>query len=289
MLQACTPKPAPDPAGLKVVFEDQDAKRLAICGLEGGEPQYFTPDTLESWGPVTDSTRSVVYFIARPKSQPDALAAAFAINLDGSGLRQLASVPLSILDLQITPDATRMLFLGKYPDQERVRAYLTFVGDSVFMAVTPENKSVHDPAMAPGGLNFVWNDGSHSDTLFVSSLQQLMTLPIYSFPYTQLSLSWPHGRAFAAVCGPNRRGLCYNLLNDGEGHELRKETVLIEESEGVEISQPAFHPDGDRILYVETEKGSPGASRLCVIDRNSLKITRIPVECQRPSHPAWIR
>ncbi len=279
----------PDPAGMKLVFEDQDAGRLAICGPDGGKPDYLTPDSLQARGPVTDSGRTTVYFIAKSRSQPEALAAAFSIHVDGTGLRQLAHLPLSVLDLQITPNGSMLLFLGKYPDQEYVRAYRLSVGDSAFQAVTPDTKSVHDPAMAPGGLNFVWHDGSQSDTLFVSSLQSFLTLPIFPFAYTQVSLSWPHGQSFAAVCGPNRHGLCFNLLQDDKGEEVRRESVLIPESEGLEISQPAFHPDGVRILYVETESADPRPSRLCVIDRNSLKITRIPLECRRPAHPAWVR
>jgi hypothetical protein len=288
LLLSCS-QSTPDPAGFRVVFEDQEAGRLAVCGLEGGSPQYITPDSLLSSGPVTDSTRATVYFMAHPRSQPDALQAVYAVDTRGTELRQVAEMPLSVQDIQITPDGSLLLFLGKYPDQEHVRAYLMRVGESGFQAVTPDNKSAHDPAMAPGGLNFVWHDGSHSDTLFVSSLQHYLTLPIFVFPYTQVSISWPDGRAFAAVCGPHRRGLCYNMLQSPEGQEVRKETVLIPEEEGVEISQPAFHPDGLRIIYVRSEIPDGGASRLCVIDRNSLKITRIPVDCRRPSHPAWVR
>jgi hypothetical protein len=292
---SCSPKSqheveqAPDPAGFSVAFEDQDAGRLAVCGLDGGAPYYFTPDSLVASGPVTDSLHATVYFIAQPRSQPEALSSVYAVTLSGTDLRQVAALPLSVLDLQITPDGTRLVFLGKYPDSEHVRAYLMVVGEAGFQAVTPENKSVYDPAMAPGGLNFVWHDGRHTDTIFVSSLQQFLTLPIFVFPYTQVSLAWPLGNAFAAVCGPNRLGLCYNLLQDSTGQEVRRETVLIPEQTGVEISHPAFHPDGVRILYVETSSLEPGPSALCLIDRNSLKITRIPVDCRRPTHPVWVR
>lgn len=279
----------PDPAGMRVAFEDQESGRIAVCGLEGGEPQFLTPESLVASGPVTDSLKTTVYFIARPRSQPEALASVYSVSVTGTDLQQMTHLPLSVLDLQITPDGTRILFLGKYPDQENVRGYMLTVGDSGFSAVTPERMSVHDPAMAPGGLNFVWNNGGLGDTLFVSSLQSFLTLPIYPFAYSQVALSWPAGRSFAAVCGPNRHGLCFNLLQDDAGNEVRTESVLIPEKEGVEISQPTFHPDGVRILYVERESDSPERSRLSLIDRNSLKITRIPVECERPAHPVWVR
>jgi len=287
-LSACA-QVADDPAGLRVVFEDQDAGRLAVCGLSGRDLQYITPDSLISSGPATDSSRRTVYFMAKPRSQPEALQAVYAVDVEGAGLRQVAEIPLSVQDFQITPDGATLLFVGRYPDQEHTRAYQMRVGESGFQAVTPETKSVCDPAMAPGGLNFVWNDGSHSDTLFVSSLQYYLTLPIFAFPYTQVSIAWPDGRAFAAVCGPRRRGLCYMQLATPEGAEARKETVLIPETPEVAISQPAFHPDGVRILFVEAEEGGTRSSRICVIDRNSLKISRIPLDCEHPVHPAWVR
>lgn len=278
-----------DPAGLKVAFEDKDAGRIAVCRTSGRDLQYITPDSLLSSGPVTDSTHSTVYFLAKRRNLPDDLTAIYAVNVNGDSLRKISEVPLSVLDFQITPDASTIVFLGKYPDLMHVRAYQLRVGESGFYAVTPAEKSVFDPAMAPGGLNFVWNDGTKSDTLFVSSLQQYLTLPIFVFPYTQVSLSWPHGRAFAAVCGPERRGLCYHELQTPDGVESRKETVLIPESEGVAISQPTFHPDGQRILYVHTDLQGEGRSQLRLIDRNSLKITRIPTETTNPAHPVWVR
>lgn len=277
-----------DPAGFRVVFEDQDAGRLAVCSLSGREFQYITPDSLFAFGPVTDSTRAAVYFLARPRSAPDALVSVYVVDVHGNSLRQVTDVPFSVLDVQITPDAATLVFLGKYPDQENVRAYQMRVGESGFHAVTPATKSVHDPAMAPGGLNFVWNDGTQSDTLYVSSLQEYLTLPIYVFPYTQVSLSWPDGRSFAAVGGSHRSALCYMLLQKPNGAEVREESVLVPEKAGISISQPAFHPDGQRILYVQTEQAGKKPSQLRVIDRNSLEVTRIPTSCEHPAHPAWV-
>lgn len=278
-----------DPAGLRVAFEDQDKGRIAVCGLSGSGLLYITPDSLVASGPVTDSTRRTVYFLARSRSAPEGLTAVFSVDVHGEGLRQITDLPISVLDVQITPDATTLVFLGKYPDQEHVRAYQLRVGESGFHAVTPAERDAHDPAMAPGGLNFVWHDACNCDTLIVSSLQQYLTLPIFKFPYTQVSLSWPEGRAFAAVCGPNRRGLCYMELLTPEGVESRKETELVPETEGVSISQPTFHPDGDRILYVHTEEDGTRLSRLRLIDRNSLKITRIPSSCDQAAHPVWVK
>lgn len=278
-----------DPGGFRVVFEDQDAGRIGVCGMSGNKYEYITPDSLYAFGPVTDSTRTTVYFLARRRTLPDGPTAVLAVDVRGGGLRQITDLPLSVLDVQVTPDAAMLVFLGKYPDQDHVRAYQMRVGESGFQAVTPADKSVYDPAMAPGGLNFVWHDGSQSDTLFVSSLQEYLTLPIFVFPYTQVSIRWPDGRAFAAVCGPERRGLCYMLLQTPEGVEARSETVLIPESDGTAISQPAFHPDGVRILYVQTDATGDERSQLRIINRNSLENTRIPTDCAHPAHPAWVR
>lgn len=287
-LLACSEN-APDVAGMRLAYEDGDAGRIGVCDLEGGDPDYITPDSLIASCPVTDSLRNKVYFIARRRSQPDALASIYSVSIAGTDLRQVSELPISPLELQITPDGTKLLFVGRYPDEKNARGYQMMVGESGFNAVTPANRSVQDIAMAPGGLNFVWNDGTHGDTLLVSSLQQFLTLGIFPFPYTQVSLRWPDGRAFAAVCGPHRQGLCYNLIQDSTtGEEVRKETILVEEKDGVAISQPAFHPASFVIAYVETETSDDESSQLCLFDRNSLKITRIPLNCDHPRHPVWV-
>jgi Tol biopolymer transport system component len=287
-LAACSPA-HDDPEGFRVAFENRDLGRIAVCGASGRGLAYITPDSLIASRPVTDSTRRTVYFLGRPRSFPESLTQVYAMGSDGSALRQVAELPLSPLDLQVTPDGSTLVFLGKYPDQEHVRAYQLRVGEAGFHAVTPADRSAHDPAMAPGGLNFVWHDGTRSDTLFVSSLQQFLTLPIFVFPYTQVALSWPDGRAFAAICGPQRTGLCYMLLQSEDGREVRTETVLIPEQDQGSISDPIFHPDGLRILHVQTAAGPEGRSQLQVINRNSLKITRIPTDCAHPVHPLWVR
>jgi hypothetical protein len=288
VLSGCS-RPADDPAGFGVAFEDQDAGRLAVCGLSGRGFHYITPDTLVASSPVTDSTHGTLYFLATRRADTAAFKAIYAVTAKGDSLRKLSDLPLSVLDLQVTPDASRVVFLGRYADSENVHAYLMRLGETGFQAVTPAQKSVHDPAMAPGGLNFVWQDGTQSDTLFVSSLQETLTLPIFKFPYTQVSLRWPDGRAFAAIGGAHRRGLYHMLLQKPDGEQVRMETELIPEQEGILLSDPVFHPDGDRILYVQTSSDGDKEAELRVIDRNSLKITRLPVDCTHPTHPVWCR
>jgi Tol biopolymer transport system component len=272
----------------RLAFEDTQSDRIAVCRLDGGGLTYITPDSLIAFGPVTDSTHRTVYFVARSKAIPEGLFAIYAIEVDGTYLRKLTDLPLSPQDLQITPDGGTMIFTGKYPDQEYVRGYQMRIGESGFHAVTPPDRNTLDPSMAPGGLNFVWHDGSQDDTLLVSSLDQILTMPIYEFPYTQVSIR-PDGLAFAATFGDDRRGLCHLDLQDSLGQLNRTETVLVPETDGIAIGQPIFHPDGVRIAYVRSTQDPPFSSTIHLIDRNSLEITKIPVDLKAPTHPTWVR
>ena len=272
----------------RLAFEDTQSDRIAVCRLDGGGLKYITPDSLTAFGPVTDSTHRTVYFIGRSIVTPVGLFAIYAIEVDGTYLRKLTDLPLSPQDLQITPNGGTLVFTGKYPDQEFVRCYQMRIGESGFHAVTPAVRNVLDPSMAPGGLNFVWHDGSRDDTLLASSLDQILTMPIYEFPYTQVSIR-PDGLAFAAVCGDDRRGLCHMALQDSLRQLNRTETILVPETDGIAIRQPIFHPDGVRIAYVRQTLGDPLTSTVHLIDRNSLEITKIPIDLKAPAHPTWVR
>jgi len=287
LASACTgSKQDSDP--WRLAFEDRGSQRIAVCRQDGSNLDYLTPDSLTAFGPVTDSSLETVYFIGRSKATPDGLCAIYAIEIDGTYLRKLTDLPLSPLDLQVTPNGGVLVFTGKYPDQENVRAYKMRIGESGFHAVTPATRTVFDPSMAPGGLNFVWHDGSLVDTLLVSTLDQILTLPIYEFAYTQVSIR-PDGLAFAAVCGEERRGLCHMELQDSLKQLVRTETVLVGETEGIAVAQPVFHPEGVRIAYVRSVLGGSPSSEIHVIDRNSLENTRIPIKLQAPAHPVWVR
>ena len=280
MLWGCSGQPADD--GWRVALEDPDAGRIAICRVDGGDFAYITPDSIVAEGPVTDSTHRTVYFLGYPRGDSAVTNAIYAVSTDGTGLRRVAELPFRALDLQVTPDTTSLVFTGSYPDEERPRAYQMVVGQPGFRAVTPANRPAFDPSMAPGGLNFVWQDSTLGDTLYVSSLQQILTLPIYTFPYTQVTIS-PDGMAFVAVCGDGRRGLCYEQL------QTKEKRVLVAERSTEAVTHPIFHPDGVRVAFVETLPESPTRSSIRVIDINSLENKEIPLDLERPTHPAWVR
>ena len=277
-----------DPEGYRIAFEDPQAQRIAVIQESGKGFEYITPDSLTAFGPVSDSSWTSVYFIGRSRRLEEGLHAIYAVEVDGTYLRKITDLPLSPMDLQVTPDGGILIFVGRYPDEENPRVYQMSIGESGFHAVTPASRSAMDPFMAPGGLNFIWHDGKHNDTLLVSSLQQILTLPIYEFPYTQVSIR-PDGMAFAAICGEDRRGLCFMALKSPDGQDARDETVLVPETDGVSLSHPIFHPDGVRIAYVRTELSVPPRSSIRVIDRNSLEIKEIPTDLTTPTHPVWVR
>jgi hypothetical protein len=271
-----------DLGGWRVAFEDSGRGRIGVCDLAGKGLNYITPDSLWATGPVSDTLGSTVYFVTgRPEDSlvPNAI---YAVETDGSYLRKLTDLPFRALDIQVTPDGGKIVFVGRYADQEFTRAYEFVVGSEGFRAVSMAGRPAYDPGMAPGGLNFVWHDSTMIDTIFVSSLQQVLTLPIFPFPYTQTAIS-PDGEAFAAVCGENRRGLCFNKLRQ------KAERVLVPEADDGAISHPIWHPDGERVAFVFTETGDEVAPEIRLVDINSLEVNKIPIDAKSPTHPAWVR
>jgi hypothetical protein len=271
-----------DLGGWRVAFEDQDSGRIGVCDLAGRGLQYITPDSLWATGPVSDTLGRTVYFTTGKPEETLVPNAIYAVETDGSYLRKLTDLPLRAVDIQVTPDGGKIVFIGRYPDQEYMRAYEYVVGTEGFRAVSVAGRPAYDPGMAPGGLNFVWHDSSMTDTLFVSSLQQVLTLPIFPFPYTQCAIS-PDGEAFAAVCGEHRRGLCFNKLRE------KAERVLVPESDAGAITRPIFHPDGERVAFVYTELAEGARQEIRLVSLNSLEVNKIPIDAGAPTHPAWVR
>jgi hypothetical protein len=278
IVAGCSAQPPDD--GWRIALEDPDAGRIAVCNPGNGSFTYVTPDSLYAEGPVTDSSWSVIYFLGYPRTREGTVNAVYAVGVDGSDLRKISDLPLRALDLQVSPNGRTIVFTGRYPDQEFIRGYQMTVGESGFRATTPGDRNAYDPAMAPGGLNYVFHDSTMADTLWVSSLQETLNLPIYrDFVYTQVSIS-PDALNFAAVCGEQRRGLCYMHLPERAGR------VLIPEQDGVSITHPVCHPDSVTVGYVHHEGGR---TQLRTIDVNSLEIKEIPLDLPHPTRPAWVR
>lgn len=288
MLQSGCVADAEKPTGWRVAFEDLNAGRIGACYLDGSNFEYLTPDSLWASQPVSDSSGQTVYFCSSRRDERHLPNALYAVETDGSYLRKITDLPFRAIDLQVTLDGGRLVFVGSYPDQKYPRAFQLVIGEEGFSAVTSTGRAAYDISMAPGGMNFVYHDSTLSDTLYVSELYQKLTLPIAPFPYTQLSIS-PNGLEFAAVCGPQRRGLCHLLLKDSLGNSVRDERVLVAESPDKWISHPIFHRDGKRVCYVEASSADDSSSTLKVIDLNSLVVNEIDVAGRRVSHPVWIR
>lgn len=287
LLSGCTSEPD-TPAGWRVAFEDLKTGRIGACYLDGSHFKYLTPDSLWASQPVADSAGQTVYFCSSRKDERDLPNALYAVETDGTYLRKITDLPFRAIDLQVTRDGGRLVFVGSYPDQEYPRAFQLVIGEDGFTAVTDTRRAAYDICVSPGGMNFVYHDSTLSDTLYVSELYQNLTLPIMPFPYTQVSIS-PNGFEFAAVCGPRRRGLCHLLLKDSEGKATRDERVLVPESPDKSISHPIFNLDGRRVCYVETSNRDDSSSVIKVIDVNSLVVNEIDTGKRRVSHPAWVR
>jgi hypothetical protein len=281
-LTACSAEAPTYIDGWRVAFEDPETGRIAVCGINGEGFEYITPDSLWAAGPVSDSTGKTVYFFGQPRDREQSANALFAVEVDGSYLRKITDLPLRALDIQVTPDGGKIVFTGRYPDQELPRAYEFVVGVDGFRAVSPANRGAYDPGMAPGGLNFVHHDSSFSDTLQVSSLQQILTIPIAPFPYTQTTIR-PDGNVFVSVCGENRRGLCSMAL------KTREERILVAESDEGAVSHPVFNWNGDLVVFVYTEAGPKAPTSIRIISLNSMEIIEIPLTLKTVTHPAWVR
>jgi TolB protein len=166
--------PSVSPDGTSIAFDyatDRASLGLSLMDVDGTNIRTLVPPPD---APVYDSApafspdgRHVAFIRKRSQARPNAQEAAFVVNVDGTGLRQLTSWDLDVGRIRWSPDGTRLVFSDKAENQTEETSQDVWMIDADGTALTniTRNAGGHhtfDPEWSPDGTRLVvleWHVG----------------------------------------------------------------------------------------------------------------------------------
>jgi Tol biopolymer transport system component len=181
--------------------------------------------------------------------------------VDGEQRLQLTTPPMQVALPRWSPDGTRIVFMGEYPEKPSRIYMLPAEGGAPEQLTTGEKATGYDPTWSPDGESLALGGIPGSElVIHILNLRthQITTLPRSAGLY---SPRWsPDGRYIAALFSDSARLLLFNLQSQ-TWTELAKAT----------FGYPTWSGDSEYI-YFDTLGADPAFSRVRVRDR---KVERI--------------
>jgi TolB protein len=232
---------------------------------------------------VFDSTRTAGPGVNNPQGDPEI----FAVNPDGSGLRQLTSNARSDRDAAYSPDGQRIVFV-----RDGREIWVMNANDSVETQLTEAGKPEsfeRDPSFSPDGEKIVFARGIEGD------LRPVIRADIYKMDASdgsnqvkltntrgviELAPDWsPGGKKIAF----DATGAIYKM-NASDGSARTRLT-------GRELyaSDPAWSPDGRKVTFDAVNDRVPGPNRTDIykMKADGSERTRLTESPTFDLSPAW--
>lgn len=207
----------------------------------------------------------------------------YSVDQDGTNLVNLTSNAASDESPYWSPDGTRVVFISDRAGAANV--YVMNQDGSGVMNLTDGTATDACPSWSPDGSKVVFTSDrtgaveiytTHADGTNVAQLTNDAT----DVQLSHLCPRWsPAGTRIAFTSDRDHDGIAdvYVMNNDGSG-------VVQLTGDGMDSSDPAWSPDGTKIVF---RRGSPGSSQVSLMNPDGTGLTIVSTGAVDEREPAW--
>ena len=233
------------------------------------------PDWFQPTKSATTACEPAISFMDERNGQVDI----FAVNSDGSGLRQLTNDPARELAMSWSPDGSQLAFQRSSDEDSSTELYLVNADGSVLTNLTRSPGEDWSPAWSPDGNEIAfYADGAQGMALYTMDISKDLE-PII-IPGTQMG-AWPSW-------SPDGTKIAYRQEQPGNDEIF---IINADGSEAINISQhnandlsPDWSPDGRTIIFESIRDGNYEIYAINPDGTNLRRLTNHPLEDQ---HARW--